>query len=434
VGVTLALNGTVSPANATNQAIVWSVKTDGGTGASITGNTLSTTGIGIVALTATIADGTAVGTNYTQDFNITIIRPVTNITGVATSGTAGTSLTLAGTVAPTNATNQTITWSVKTPGGTGASITGNTLSTTGAGTVEVTATIADGTAAGTDYTQDFNITILSLPAYTLKPVPAGTVTSGMAWGSASNYPLPQTVSAFYMGETEITYELYEVVYTWATDTAARGANVYILPDPGRQGGDSTLGGGSIGTNQHPVTTIRWRDAVVWCNAYSEMSGKTPVYQYGGAVLRESEIVMPAGYGKAENSTQDPAANGYRLPTEAEWEYAARGGVPGTGTPWTYIYAGSDNKNEVAVYSGNSGSQTAAVKSMTGGSYNGANSLGLYDMSGNVCEMCWDVYSTTYRVYRGGGWNDDMPLADRTNSMMDPIGMLNVLGFRVVCAP
>jgi formylglycine-generating enzyme required for sulfatase activity len=232
-----------------------------------------------------------------------------------------------------------------------------------------------------------------------------------------------------MGETEITYELWEAVYNWATDSA-RGSNVYTFGFFGQPGGNSNSD--PVGTNQHPVTIVSWRDMVVWCNAYSEMSGKTPVYQYSGAVLRENDSVVSVGYGKAENSTPEPAANGYRLPTEAEWEYAARGGVPGTGTPWTYIYAGSDNKNEVAVYSGNSGSQTAAVKSMTGGSYNGANSLGLYDMSGNVFEMCWDVSSTTYRVDRGGGWNEDRPLADR--SMSDPKGGYYAGGFRVVCAP
>jgi len=86
---------------------------------------------------------------------------VTGISGVPTSGNVGTPITLSGTVAPSNATNKTIAWSVKSAGSTGAAISGNTLSTTASGTVTVTATIANGETASTNYTQDFSITITS---------------------------------------------------------------------------------------------------------------------------------------------------------------------------------------------------------------------------------------------------------------------------------
>jgi formylglycine-generating enzyme required for sulfatase activity len=130
---------------------------------------------------------------------------------------------------------------------------------------------------------------------------------------------------------------------------------------------------------------------------------------------------------------DAGTNGFRLPTEAQWEYAARGGVPGASPQWTFTYAGSDTADEVAVYNGNSGGQTAAVKSKTGGDYSGANSLWLYDMSGNVYEWCWDVFSVSYRVARGGRWGSSAALcAVSYRTYGSPYAGSNYIGFRVSC--
>ena len=162
VNTPITLSGIVAPDNATNKTIVWSVKS--GTGATISGNTLSATSAGTVTVTGTIANGQTATTPYTQDFTIAIASTfvaVTGITGVPTNGTAGATITLTGTVAPDNATNKTIVWSVKSAGTTGATISGNILSTTSAGTVTVTATIANGQTATTAYTQDFSIGIAS---------------------------------------------------------------------------------------------------------------------------------------------------------------------------------------------------------------------------------------------------------------------------------
>jgi formylglycine-generating enzyme required for sulfatase activity len=234
---------------------------------------------------------------------------------------------------------------------------------------------------------------------------------------------PVHVPAFYIGETEVTYQLWKAVYDWAAD---RG---YSFANPGRQGGNGTTGGGPVGDNQHPVTEISWRDAVVWCNAYSEAMGKAPVYEVSGAVLRESEgSSVAAGDGKADNAVIN-AGNGYRLPSSEQWEYAARGGAPSVGEPWTFPYAGSDAADGVAWYQRNSGLETHEVKTKA------ANSLGLYDLTGNVWEWCQDPYTGgTRRVFRGGGWNNSALyyLGIAWCSSDYPRDGSSTLGFRVVC--
>ena len=157
----LTLDGRVSPTNASNRNIIWTVVNPGETGATITGNnTLTTNGAGLVTIRATVTDGVRVGANYTQEFIITISEfiPVTNITGIPANVTVGTALTLAGTVLPANATNRSIVWTVISPGPTGATITGNVLNTTAAGALTIRATIANGWAPGTNFMQNFNIT------------------------------------------------------------------------------------------------------------------------------------------------------------------------------------------------------------------------------------------------------------------------------------
>jgi len=166
VGIPLPLAGTVTPPNATNQAIVWGIQNAGATGATIVdGNMLNTAAEGTVTVRAIVANGLAVGIHHTQYFSITVTDlfvPVTGITGVQTSALVGTPLPLTGTVEPANATGRAIAWSVQNAGATGATITGNTLNTMAAGTVTVRATIANGLAVGTDFTQDFDILVTAL--------------------------------------------------------------------------------------------------------------------------------------------------------------------------------------------------------------------------------------------------------------------------------
>ena len=118
-----------------------------------------------------------------------------------------------------------------------------------------------------------------------------------------------------------------------------------------------------------------------------------------------------------------------MPTEIEWEYAARGGVSGSGT-WTYKYAGTNAEDQLenfAWFLKNSAQTTYPVGAKT------ANSIGLKDMNGNVWEWCYNVYENNRRAYRGGGWNtgaSDSTVSYRNSSA--PYLRSNDLGLRVVC--
>jgi hypothetical protein len=165
---TLTLSGTLAGYNnkdvkEVNSKIVWSVKSAGTTGATISGDTLTTTAAGTVTVTATVARGTYDGTayqNYTKDFTIAVApayKAVTGITNLPTDAVANKELKLSGTVAPADATNQTIVWSIGNAGETMAVITGDTFKARKAGYASVTATIVNGLTQNTDYTTSFNI-------------------------------------------------------------------------------------------------------------------------------------------------------------------------------------------------------------------------------------------------------------------------------------
>ncbi|MDC7228180.1 MAG: SUMF1/EgtB/PvdO family nonheme iron enzyme [Spirochaetales bacterium] len=199
----------------------------------------------------------------------------------------------------------------------------------------------------------------------LVPVSGGSFIMGdEEWAS----PLHEvTVSGFEIGKYEITWEQWSEVYEWAI------ANGYNFQNSG-----SYYSFDFNFYNGLPAKWINWRDAVVWCNALSEFTGLEPSYTYDGAVVTDSS---DDGGFVCDNSECNWSGEGYRLPTEAEWEFAARGG----GYDTDGLYAGSNDVYTVAWYGGNSSDGSHPV----GGKE--PNELGIYDMSGNVEEFCWDWY-------------------------------------------
>jgi len=241
-------------------------------------------------------------------------------------------------------------------------------------------------------------------------VEAGSFEMGCATGRPEEQPVHtvRLTRSFYMAQYAVTFEEYD----------------RFCEDTNRSKPDDRSGErGSL-----PVIEVDWYAAVKYCNWLSQREGLTQCY---GGPGRVPECNF--------------SADGYRLPTEAEWEYAARGG----NRSQDFIYAGSDNLDEVAWYGANSGGKMHPVGQKK------PNELYLYDMSGNLYEWCWDWYREGYyasspsenptgpppepststrgpnKVRRGGSWREDADSLRATSRSFDYASYVGDNGFRLV---
>ncbi len=240
-------------------------------------------------------------------------------------------------------------------------------------------------------------------------VEGGSFVMGDTWGDGDSDEKPthkvELTYDFYIGKYPVTFEEYD---RYCSETGATKPYVW-----------------NWGRGRRPVIRVSWFDAIGYCDWLSDVEGLARAYDNAGNLIDS----------RGNETIDTSKVKGYRLLTEAEWEYAARGGKKSRRNK----YAGSNNPDEVAWYTSNSRHKTQEVGKKA------PNELGIYDMSGNVWEWCSDWYgnysssaqtnpynnSGSGRVGRGGGWGDNATFTRVANrNYSSPTYTRNYLGFRI----
>ena len=354
-GANVVLTATVYPENTTDKTVTWS--STNGRVATVSGGKVTAVAVGDCYI---IAD--CQGKRDTCSVNVRAVEPESIVLSESNvTMNPGSTITLTATVYPSNTTNKTVTW--RSSNASVATVNNGVVNALATGECDIIATCQNvqATCHVTVKEEDANENTFTVNGVTFSmvPVEGGTFLMGTPatqTGSGTN-ERPQhfvTVSDYKIGQTEVTQALWEAVM---------GRNPSAFP----------------GDPQRPVDNVSWDDCKEFIDSLNKLTGKN-----------------------------------FRFPTEAEWEYAARGGNKSEG----FIFAGSNTPAPVAWYSTNSGSKTQPVAQKA------ANELGLYDMSGNVCEWCSDWYvnyewyttnytqpidnptgpeTGSYKMLRGGSW-------------------------------